>query len=56
MMGAFAPDCWDICDLSSETAEQNAMKLDRKQDFNASTMFVLKPSQAFTHSQYYYTA
>ena len=25
---------WDIFDLSSETAEQNSMKLDRKQDLN----------------------
>ena len=26
---------WDIFDFSSETAEQNSMKLDRKQDLNA---------------------
>ena len=25
---------WDICDLSSETAERNSTKLDRKQDLN----------------------
>ena len=27
--------CWDIFDFSSETAEQNSTKLDRKQDLNA---------------------
>ena len=27
--------CWDIFDFSSETAERNATKLDRKQDLNA---------------------
>ena len=26
--------CWDIFDFSSETAKQNSMKLDRKQDLN----------------------
>ena len=26
--------CWDIFDFSSETAERNSMKLDRKQDLN----------------------
>ena len=31
---------WDIFDLSSETAEQNSTKLDRKQDLNILTKFV----------------
>ena len=31
---------WDIFDFSSETAERNSTKLDRKQDLNASTKFV----------------
>ena len=31
---------WDIFDFSSETAERNSTKLDRKQDLKASTKFV----------------
>ena len=34
-MAALASDCWDIFDFSSETAEWNSTKLDRKQDLNA---------------------
>ena len=33
-MAALGSDCWDIFDFSSETAERNSMKLDKKKDFN----------------------